>query len=165
LKKILGSLVAVLVLGTVGYALIEQMSFSEAVISTFSVMTTNGLPAGMTTAGKIFTVALSLAAIGLAVTALSRFLNPPIGEGADESITNTNIFSPSNGAMMKEVKMKVLVGKRKDSILEEYGLMLIGIKHRGGFEINLPLGEKVKSGDSVLLMGNPAAFLNLEKKK
>ncbi len=69
---------------------------------------------------------------------------------------------------MKEVsvnKKSSISGLSKAQILQGYGAVVVGIKHRAGFDINVPLNTKVKSGSTVLLLGSPATLLGVEKRK
>lgn len=163
LRKIFGALVAVLVLGTVGYVFVEKMNFPDALLSAVSVIATVGSPQNLSTAGKLLTTLIIVSSIGLAIAALARILNPQV---QDEE-TLTDFSGPgSEGTIMKEVKVgKSFSGMKKQAILEKYGVVIIGIKHRGGFDVNVPLNAKFKTSDSVLVMGTPAALLRLEKKK
>jgi hypothetical protein len=161
LKKVLGALVAVLVLGVLGYVFIEDMDLGNAFFSAVLVMSTTGSPLGLSTAGKIFTATLILATLSLAIIGLSKILNPK-----EEEMQTLTDFSVPGGdeSMMMEFKVgKALAGMKKQEILENHGAIVIGVKHRGGFDINIPLNFKLVSGSSVLMMGSPAALIKIGK--
>ena len=166
LKKILASLLIVLLLGTVGYALVERMKLPDALLSAVSVMSLADIPSGMSPIGKLFTTALIIGSISIIVAGIYTLINPPAQE--DEMLTN--FFGSSKeqeNLMMKEVKVdkrSQLAGKQKVQILEKYGLVVVGIKHKGGFDVDVPLRTRIKSGSSILVLGTPAALLNAEKK-
>lgn len=164
MRRVLSALAAVVILGTVGYALIEGMAFEDAVLSTVSVMATVGLPEGLTSAGKIFTSALIVATVGLVVAAVARLVAKP----EEEEELLTGFFSSGQGAMiMKEIKItkgSPLAGLSKARILQSYGLVVVGIKSRAGFDVDVPLKARARSGSSILLLGSPSALLGIERK-
>ena len=51
-----------------------------------------------------------------------------------------------------------------DGILEKHGLVVVGVKHKGGFDVDIPLKMRVKSGSSILVLGTPAAIMAAERK-
>jgi len=161
LRKILAALVAVLALGTVGFIAIEKTSVTDALLSTVSIMSTNGIPQFLGTGGKLLAIGLIVASVGLLIALFAKLFGMPLPEGNDSMPD----FSGDEDMMMREAKAGKLSGMKKQAILEKYSVVVIGIKHRGGFDINIPLSAKIKAGDSVLLMGTPAALLRLERKK
>ncbi len=164
MRKILAALVAVLVLGTLGYALIEDMNFADSLLSAVSVMATVSSPQDLSQPGKLFTAALIVSSVGLIIAAIARLLSPPTQE--EEGMLTDFFGSGNENLVMKEVKIgKALSGLNKEAILERYGAVVVGVKHKGGFDINAPLGMKVKGGSSVLLLGTPAALMRIERKK
>ncbi len=168
MKKVFAALVAVLVVGTVGYVLVEKMQFPDALLSAVSVMATVGVPQGLTAAGKLFTTALVIASIGIVIAAVYRFFNPPVEE--DEGALSGFFSSPSQSQnlMMKELKVgkgSPLAGLQKAQVIQKYGVIVVGIKHKGGFDIDVPLGTRVKSGSSVLVLGTPATIISVERKR
>lgn len=168
MKKVFAALVAVLVVGTVGYAIIEKMPFLDALLSTVALMGTVALPQGLTSAGKLFTIALIIASFSLVLTAIFRFLNPPVEE--DEEALSGFFGSTGSGEqlMMKELDISSkspLAGLQKAQIIQRHGVVVVGIKHKGGFDIDVPLTARVKSGSSVLVLGSPAKIIATEKKK
>ena len=167
MKKILASLLIVLLLGTIGYALVERMKLPDALLSAVSVMSLSDVPTGISPMGKLFTTALIIGSISIIVAGIYRMLNPPSQE--DEMLTDFfGTSSNQENLMMKELKVdkrSPLAGHQKAQILEKHGLVVVGVKHKGGFDVNVPLRMKVKSGSSVLVLGTPAALLNAEKKR
>ena len=167
LKKILASLLIVLLLGTFGFITIEKMKLPDALLSAVSVMSLADIPAGMSPMGKLFTTALIIGSISIIVAGIYAMLNPPAQQ--DEMLTNFFGTSPEQeNLMMKEVKVdkrSPLAGRQKAQILESHGLVVVGIKSKGGFDVNVPLKTRIKSGSSALLLGTPAAIIRLEKKK
>ena len=168
LKKVLAALVAVLVLGTFGYVLIEKMPFADAALSAVSVMTTTGAPQNLSASGKLFTAALIIASIGIIVSALLKFFGPQ-ARNEDEMLTGFFGTSPQDQSLiMKEVKVNSgssLAGIRKSQIIQNYGVIVVGVKRKGGFDINAPLSMRVKAGSTVLLLGTPAMIMGVERKK
>ncbi|MBI2550263.1 TrkA C-terminal domain-containing protein [Candidatus Woesearchaeota archaeon] len=167
MRKVLGALLAVLALGIAGYTFIEKQQFADALLSTAAVMTTTGIPGNLSQPGKLFTAALLLASVGIVVAAVARFFNPPI-EDSEETLTGFFGASGQENLIMKEVsvnKKSSLSGLSKAQILQNYGAVVVGIKHRAGFDINVPLNTKVKSGSTVLLLGSPATLLGVGKKR
>ena len=168
MKRVLAALVAVLVLGIFGYALIEKMPFADAALSAVSVMTTTGAPQNLSASGKLFTAALIIASIGVIVAALVKFFSPP-ARGEDDMLTNFFGASPEDqGLIMKEVKVRSgssLAGLQKSQIIQRHGVIVVGVKHKGGFDINAPLSMRVKAGSTVLILGTPAAIMSVERKK
>ena len=167
LKKILASLLTVVLLGTFGFITIEGMKLPDALLSAVSVMSLAGIPDGLSQMGKLFTTALIVGSISVIVAGIYAMLNPPAQE--DEMLTNFFGNSPGQeDLMMKEVKIdkrSPLAGRQKAQILESHGLVVVGIKSKGGFDVNVPLKTRIKSGSSALLLGTPAAIIRLEKKK
>ncbi len=168
MKKVFAALVAVLVVGTVGYVLVEKMRFPDALLSAVSVMATVGMPQNMTASGKLFTTTLIIASVSVILTAIYRFLNPPVEE-AEEALSG---FFSSAGAseqmIMKELSINSkspLAGLQKGQIIQKYGVVVVGIKHKGGFDIDVPLTARVKSGSSVLVLGSPATIIGVERKR
>ena len=168
MRKVVAALVAVLVLGTTGYMAIEKMPLPAAFSSTVSVMATVGMPQNISSSGQLFTTALIIAAIGVWVAFFVKFFTPGVKEQED---TLTGFFGPEAGnenLMMKEVKVgsgSALAGLKKSQILERYGTVVVGIKRKSGFDINLPLTARVKSGSTVLLLGSPATIMGAERKR
>lgn len=167
MKRVLSALAAVLALGTVGYFIIEKMAFPDAFLSAVSVMATVGVPAGLSTGGKLFTAILIMSSIGLVIAAIARLvIKPP-----EEEELLTGFFRPGSGSermIMKEVKVSgssPLSGLSKAQVLQNHGLVVVGLKSKTGFDVDIPLKAKVKSGSSVLLLGSPAALLGIERKK
>ncbi len=168
LKRVLAALVAVLVLGVFGYVLIEKMPFADAALSAVSVMTTTGTPQNLSASGKLFTAALIIASIGVIAAALVKFFRPQaIAE--DDALTNFFGTSPDDqGLIMKEVKVRSgspLAGLQKSQIIQRHGVIVVGVKHKGGFDINAPLSMRVKAGSTVLILGTPATILGIERKR
>lgn len=163
MREIVAAVLAVLVLGTVGYAVIGNMSLVDAVFSTVSVVATVNTPEGLSDSGKLFTAALLIVSIGVWITAVVRFLNPPV-EGED---VLTGFFAPEQeGFIMKEIRIgSSLAGMRKAQILQQHGVIVVGVKKKSGFDIDAPATMRVKKGSSVLVMGAPAAIIGLEKKR
>lgn len=165
MRKVLSALVAVAILGVIGYILLEKMPFPDAFLSTVSVMATVGIPAGLSTAGKLFTAALVIASVAVIINAIANFFAKP----DDEEELLTGFFSsPSEGMIMKEVKIgkgSPLAGLTKSQVLQNYGAVIVGVKNKAGFDVDVPLNMKVKAGSSVLLLGSPAALLRVERKK
>lgn len=168
MKRVLAALVAVLILGTVGYVLIEKMPFADAALSAVSVMTTTGLPQNLSASGKLFTAALIIASISIIVAALIKFFSPTV-RGEDDTLTNFFGASPEDqGLIMKEVKVRSgssLAGLQKSQIIQRHGVVVVGVKHKGGFDINAPLSMRVKAGSTVLILGTPATAMAVERKK
>ncbi len=168
MKRVLAALVAVLVLGTLGYSLIEKMPLPDAVLSTVSVMTTTGAPQNMSTSGKLFTAALIIASISLIVAAVAKFLNPPVAQ-EEELLSGFFGTAPEDhGLIMREVSVgsgSSLAGLQKSQIIQRHGVIVVGVKRKGGFDINAPLSMRVKAGSTVLILGTPATILGIERKK
>lgn len=168
MKKVFAALVAVLVVGTVGYVLIEKMQFPDALLSAVSVMATVGTPQNMTAAGKLFTTALIVASLSVIVTAIFRFFSPPV-EKDEEALSG--FFSPAGASeqmIMKELNVSSkspLAGLQKGQVIQKYGLVVVGVKHKGGFDLDVPLTARVKSGSTILVLGSPATILGVEKKR
>ena len=168
MKKVFGALVAVLAVGTVGYAIIEKMPFLDALLSTVALMGMIALPQGLTAAGKLFTVALIIASFSLILLAIFRFFNPPVEE--DEEAISGFFSSASAGEHMIMKEMNVsskspIAGLQKAQVIQKYGIVVVGIKHKGGFDIDVPLTARIKSGSSVLVLGSPATIIGAEKKR
>lgn len=161
--KVLSALVVVIVLGILGYMMIEKMPFADALFSAVSVMTTVGAPSGLSTAGKLFSSALMIASVAVIVTAVASFSAKP----AEEEELLTGFFSsPGEGMIIKEVKAgkgNSLSGQTKAQILQDFGAVVVGVKNKAGFEVDIPLKMRVKAGSSILLLGSPAALLRVEK--
>lgn len=174
MRKVLGALVAVIVLGTAGYTLLEKMPFQDALLSTVSVMATVGAPPSLTAAGKLFTAALIVASVGVLVAAFVKFFSPPLKE-EEETLTGFFSTTPQTGTglqrenlIMKELKVgsgSPLAGLQKRQVLEKYGVVVVGAKRKSGFDINVPMTAKVKSGSTVLLLGTPATILGVERRR
>ncbi|MBI2143666.1 hypothetical protein HYU17_00750 [Candidatus Woesearchaeota archaeon] len=168
MKKALAALAAVLVLGTIGYVLIEKMPFQDALLSAASVMATEGTPQGLSTPGKLFTTALIIASVAAIVAAVVKFLNPPV-EGEEEALTGFFSSAPQKeNLIIKEFKANKgspLAGLQKRQILEKFGAVVVGVKSKGGFDIDTPLTAKIKSGSNVLLLGSPAVIMGVERKR
>ncbi|MBI2176669.1 two pore domain potassium channel family protein [Candidatus Woesearchaeota archaeon] len=168
MKKVFAALVAVLAVGTVGYVLIEKMQFPDALLSAVSVMATVGIPEGLTAAGKLFTTALIIASVSIIITAVYRFFNPPVEEG-EEALSGFFSQAPQpENLLMKELSItgkSPLAGLQKGQIIQKYGVVVVGVKRKGGFDINVPLTARVKSGSSVIVLGSPATILGVEKKR
>ncbi len=168
MKKVLAALVAVLVLGTFGYVLIEKMPFADAALSAVSVMTTTGIPQNLSSSGKLFTAALIIASIGIIVAAVVKFLSP---QAAAEEEMLSGFFGTTpqdQGLIMKEVKVSSgssLAGLQKSQIIQKHGVIVVGVKRKGGFDINAPLSMRVKAGSTVLLLGTPATILGIERRR
>lgn len=138
------------------------MQLPDAFLSTVSVMATVGIPAGLSTAGKLFTAALIIASVALVIAAVAKLVAKP----AEEQELLTGFFSTpgSEGMIMKEVKVgKALAGQTKAQILQNFGAVIVGVKNKAGFEVDIPLKMRVKAGSSVLLLGSPASLLRIEK--
>ncbi len=167
MKQVLSALAAVLALGTAGYLLIEKMAFPDAFLSAISVMATVGVPANLSTGGKLFTAILIMSAIGLVIAAVARLVAKP----EEEEELLTGFFGPGSGSermIMKEVKVpngSPLSGLSKAQVLQNHGFVVVGIKSRAGFDVDIPLKARVKAGSSVLLLGSPAALIGIERKK
>lgn len=168
MKRVFAALVAVLAVGTAGYVLVEKMQLPDALLSAVSVMATVGVPDGLTSAGKLFTTALVIASVSIIVTAVYRFFNPPVEEG-EEALSGFFSSTPqSENLVMKELKIgskSPLAGLQKGQIIQKYGVVVVGIKRKGGFDINVPLTARVKRGSSVLVLGSPATILGVERKR
>lgn len=169
MKKVLAALVAVLVVGTVGYVLVEKMQFPDALLSAVSVMATVGMPQGLTSAGKLFTAALIIASVSIIVTAVYRFFSPPVEED-EEALSGffSSAQESRQNLIMKELKVgkgSPLSGQQKAQVIQKYGIVVVGIKHKGGFDIDVPLTARVKSGSSVIVLGSPATILGVERKR
>lgn len=174
MRRVLGALVAVIVLGTAGYTLLEKMPLHDALLSTVSVMATVGAPPSLTAAGKLFTAALIVASVGILVAAFTKFFSPQLKE---EEETLTSFFSTTpqtetglqrENLIMKEINVgnrSPLAGLQKRQVLEKYGVVVVGAKRKSGFDINVPMAMRVKSGSTVLLLGTPATILGVERKK
>jgi hypothetical protein len=168
LIRVIAGFIAVVILGTIGYFLGESMTLTDAFLSTVSVMTTVGLPQGLSEQGKILSAVLILASVVLAGLALYKLFEPPIKE---EEEMLSGFFEPSSTndeAVMKEVKVGLgnrLAGLQKAQILQKYGVVVVGIKKKNGFDVNVPLTMRVKKDSSVLLLGTPAAIIGVERKK
>ena len=168
MKKVFGALVAVLVVGTIGYSIIEKMPLLDALLSTVALMGTISMPQGLTAAGKLFTIALIIASFSLILTAIFRFLNPPVEEGEEAVSGFFGSASQSENLIMKELKVgsgSALAGLQKAQIIQKYGIVVVGIKHKGGFDIYVPLNSRIKSGSSVLVLGSPATIIGSEKRR
>ncbi len=168
MKKVFTALVAVLVVGTIGYAITEKMPFLDALFSTIALMGTIAVPQGLTSAGKLFTIALIIGSFSLILTAIFRFLNPPVEEG-EEALSGFFSSAPqSENLIMKELSISSkspLAGLQKGQIIQKYGVVVVGIKHKGGFDIYVPLNSRVKSGSSVIVLGSPATIIGVERKR
>lgn len=168
MKKVFAALVAVLALGTVGYVLVEKMQFPDALLAAVSVMATVGVPQSLTSAGKLFTTALVIASVSIIITAVYRFFNPPVEEG-EEALSGFFSSAPqSENLIMKELSIgskSPLAGLQKGQIIQKHGVVIVGIKRKGGFDINVPLAARVKSGSSVLVLGSPATIIGVERKR
>ena len=160
------SLLVVLFLGTTGFSVMERMKLPDALLSAVSVMTLADIPSGLSPMGKLFTVAIVLGTLTIIISGVYRKLNPQ--EGQDETLTN--FFGSGSGQqdiIMKELKIdkrSQLAGRQKAQILEKHGLVVVGVKHKGGFDVDVPLKMKVNNGSSILVLGTPAAVLAAEKK-
>ena len=167
MKKIIAAVCAMVVIGVLGYAYIEKMAPPDALLTTVSVMTTAGAPHTLSQQGKLFTSALILMSVGLLIAAVAQLLNPkPTGE--EELLTG---FFGGNGdekMVMKELavsKASPCANKRKADIIQKHGVVVVGIKRKGGFDIDVPLSAKIPAGSSVLVLGSPATILGVEKKR
>ena len=162
------ALVAVLVLGTFGYVLIEKMPLPDAALSAVSVMTTTGAPQNLSASGKLFTAALIIASIGLIIAALTRFFGPP-ARNEEEMLTSFfGTTQQGQSLIMKEVNAtsgSPLAGLQKSQVLQKYGVVVVGVKHKGGFDIDVPLNMRIKAGSTVLLLGTPATIIGVEKRR
>lgn len=168
MKKVFAALVAVLVVGTVGYAIIEKMQFLDALLSTVALMGTIAMPQNLTAAGKLFTIALIIASFSIILTAIFRFFHPPVEED-EEALSGFFGSAPqSENLIMKELSISSkspLAGLQKGRIIQRYGVVVVGIKRKGGFDINVPLAARVKRGSSVIVLGSPATILGVERKR
>lgn len=168
MKKVFAALVAVLAVGTVGYVLVEKMRFPDALLSAVSVMATVGMPQGLTSVGKIFTAALIIASVSIIVTAVYRFFSPPVEDG-EEALSGFFSSAPqSESLIMKELKVgrgSPLAGLQKAQVIRKCGVVVVGIKRKGGFDIDVPPGSRIKSGSAVLVLGSPATILGVERKR
>ena len=165
MKKILTSLLVVLSLGTTGFMVIERMRLPDALLSAVSAMALADIPDGLSQMGKLFTVAVVLGSITVIIAGIYRLLNQ---QGQDDTLTN--FFGTEQGRqdiMMKEIKIdkrSPLAGCQKAQILEKHGLVVVGVKHKGGFDVDIPLKMRVKSSSSILVLGTPAAIMAAERK-
>jgi len=166
LKKALFALAAVLALGTTGYLATEGMRLPAALLSSAAVMSMAAIPQQLSTAGQVFTVALIISSLAAWVALFVSFFTPPAKEQEDAL---TGLFtSPSDGLIMKTAKVSgksAIAGLTKAQILERHGAVVVGLKHNGGFDINLPITARVRVGSEVLLLGTPATILATERKK
>ena len=168
MKKVFAALVAVLAVGTVGYLLVEKMQLPDALLSAVSVMATVGVPQNLTATGKLFTTALIIASVSIIITAVYRFFSPPVEEG-EEALSGFFGQAPqSENLIMKELSISSkspLAGLQKGQIIQKYGVVVVGVKRKGGFDINVPLNSRVKSGSAVIVLGSPATILGVERKR
>ncbi len=168
MKKVFAALVAVLAVGTVGYVLVEKMQFPDALLSAVSVMATVGVPQDLTPAGKLFTTALIIASVSIIITAVYRFFSPPVEE-SEEALSGFFSSAPqSENLIMKELSIgskSPLAGLQKAQVIRKYGVVVVGIKRKGGFDIDVPPGSRIKSGAAVLVLGSPASILGVERKR
>ena len=112
-------------------------------------------------------IALIIASISIIIAAVYKFFNPPIEED-EEALSG--FFSSAQGSqqnlIMKELKVgkgSPLAGQQKAQVIQKYGVVVVGIKHKGGFDIDVPLSARVKSGSSILVLGTPATVMAAEK--
>ena len=158
LRYALGTFVAVALIGTVGYELIEGWSFVESLYMTLITITTVGFSEvhQLSSAGRIYTMFLLMGGVGAA--AYTAFT-------AVELLVDREMRWVLKGRRMENRVKRlrnhvILCGHGRvgrfiaDEFRRRFGLMVVGIKREGTDTVFNPEStEALRAGDILILIG------------
>jgi voltage-gated potassium channel len=188
LALVLLLLLIVVGVGTFGYQSIEGFSLIDSLYMSVITITTVGFRevAPLSEQGKLFTIALIIGGVGIAVFAIGlfadwivqniikmqhRFLRKELTteelleEGA-ESEELFNVFGQRKLilAIVKLTKKSKLAGIKKIDLLKRLGVIVLAVEKKSGrFDVDISFQRKLKGGNKLLVMGTEAQISNLEK--
>jgi len=179
-------LFVVLGVGSIGYQLIEGYTPLDAMYMSVITVTTVGYSevAPLSETGKMFTIALILVGVGIAIFSISLIadwfiqkinrmqhlaLNQPadneqIEEGMESQEVFDDIKKSTKLAIFQIKSSSKLIGMSKISVLKKYGLIMIAVEdQKNRFNVNVPFEGQIRSNSKIIMMGAEKKLKKVEK--
>ncbi len=148
-----------------GFNSFENMSGPDAFYTTVSALTFSGDNSGFSEQGKLLNSLLAIASVAVIVWAFANFHYK--SDDVDNHAQEYFKFIPKGeGLVLKEIKLAKkshLAGMKKIEVLKKTGTVVMAIKSKNVFQLNIPFNKKLTAGSKALFMGTPSQLKEVER--
>jgi len=151
--------------GMIGFNNLENLSGADSFHTTVAALTFSSHSSGFSEQGKLLNSALAIASVAVIVWAFVNFHFK--GDDVSHHAQEYFKFIPKDeGLVLKEIKLAKkshLAGMKKIEVLQKTGTVIMGIKNKNVFQLNVPFNKKLSANSKLLVMGTPSQIKEVER--